>query len=887
MRHFFPTILFGIVSGLTSAPAFAANPDSVQISGCSIHIIPVDTPVKLDGKLDEFFWLEASEAQNFVQRTPQTGAPASQETVVRVVISGGNLIIGAEMFDSAPDSVANTLFRKDGSVFSDWFAVGFDSYNDRRTSFTFEVNPRGVRRDFMFIDDRISDYSWEAVWQAATASGNRSWTVEIRIPLSQLRYSAGGTPIWGINFARFIARRNEWSYWAPTPPEIPGIVSHFGVLTGVEEIKRVRRVEIIPYLAQQLKQNGTVDPANPFVKEMEPQTNAGVDIRLGIGSNFTMTTAVNPDFGQAEVDPAVVNLSAFEVFFPERRSFFLEGMEIFRFGQTRTFNISQRPTFFYSRRIGRAPSVSTPESYSYADIPANTTIAAASKFSGKTPGGFSLGLLNAVTTTEFATFLDQTGERDRSVAEPASNFFAGRVRQDFRSGNSFAGAFLTTTHRRLDRVYLKPALRNEAFLGGLDFEHNWNNRQLTISGTLAGSLVKGDSTVMLRTQRSNIRSFQRPDASYLSVDSSKTSLTGYWSELAFARRSGRWVSSLSLMRLSPGFEVNDLGFQTMADRQGMNLYQEFQQNIPVGIFQNYSVFTFIDYIWNFGGNMVEHDYFLGARLQFRNFWSFRSFFNASPELYNDRLTRGGPLSRRPSDRRIEMQLTTDSRKPLVLSAGFERRGDTSGEYDKVYYLDINWRPASAINISVSPAYVSQFDTDQYVDSYADATTTLPGGRRYVFADIYQKEFSADIRIDWTFLPDLSLQVFAQPFYTSGHFSRYKDFARAGRFEYNYYDQNAGGFEEKQDGSLTLDPDGSSGVAPSYTIDNQDFNVASLRGNGVLRYEFKPGTIFFLIWQQNRFDEAQNARFNLIDDNNRLFQRKPVNIFLAKISWWFG
>jgi hypothetical protein len=872
-------LLFGAV--LQAAPA-----DTLRFHGCSVIAIPVAEPFSLDGKLDEPFWQRAPIAGNLIQRVPHTGKPASQHTEVRIVIAGRDILVGAKMYDTAPDSIAATLFRKDGFVFSDWFSIGFDSYNDKRTAFNFDVNPLGVRRDFMTIDDRSEDYSWEAVWQAVAKIDQDGWTVELRIPLSQLRYSASQTSEWGINIARHIARRNEWSFWAPAPPEIPGWVSRFGRMEGAEHIRPMRRIEVIPYVAQQIKTNGDLAVGNPYIKPVEPFTNAGVDLRIGVGPDFTMTTAINPDFGQAEVDPAVVNLSAFEIFFPERRSFFLEGMEIFRFGQNRTFNTSARPTFFYSRRIGRAPSVGIPESHSFSDIPLNTTIAAASKFSGKTRDGWSVGLLDAITTTEFARFQRADGSTGRSVAEPASNYFVGRVKKDFDAGNTVVGAFLSAANRRLDRDYVSDALRSDAYTLGFDFEHNWNNRQYVVSATVAGSLVAGDSLIMLRTQQSNIRSFQRPDADYLALDSTARSLSGYWTEWSLARRRGRWVSSLSLIRLSPGFEVNDLGFQTMADRQGVNLYHEFQQNRPIGIFQNFSIFTFVDYIWNFGGDMVEHDYFLGSNFRFRNFWWIRVNGNWTPEIYNDRLLRGGPIARRPSDRRMQVSVGSDTRKKIAVAIGGMRRSDTSGEYDREIWFDVQLRPAPAINVSIAPTYNWQFDTDQYVLAYADVTATQTGGRRYVFSDIYQKTVSANIRMEWTFMPDFSLQVFAQPFYSAGRYSRYKEFTTPGAFEFLDYQTIEGGFSKNSNGTITVDPDGA-GPARSRTFADQDFNVASLRGNGVLRWEFRPGTIFFLIWQQKRQDMISDARFQLLDDSQRLFNRKPVNIFLAKISWWFG
>jgi len=386
--------------------------------------IDFESNITLDGKLDESIWLTVPAATGFTQRSPEDGAPASQRTEARIIYTDKAIYVGIIAYDSAPDSIAATLFRRDGNDYSDWVYVNFDSYNDKRTAFTFAVNPRGVQKDILYFDDTSEDVLWDAVWETATTIHEQGWTAEIRIPLSQLRFnSKQDEQTWGINFQRRIARNEEVAFWSPTPQDESGLVSKFGRLQGITNLDEPRRLEVQPYFSESLTR-APEQANNPFFSQNDFSTRLGGDIKYGITSDLTLTATLNPDFGQVEADPATINLSAFEVFFTERRPFFLEGNDIFNFGGTKTFNNAGNPLTFYSRRIGRRPQGNFSRFNNFndqsltpggnetvrTDIPNQTTIIGAGKVSGKTRNGWSVGILDAVTASEKARFaINPTG----------------------------------------------------------------------------------------------------------------------------------------------------------------------------------------------------------------------------------------------------------------------------------------------------------------------------------------------------------------------------------------------------------------------------------------------------------------------------------------------
>ena len=842
--------------------------------------------IRVDGALDEAAWAAAVPATEFVQQRPNAGGAASERTEARVLFDADAIYVGMRMYDSAPDSILAQLTRRDQGSTSDGARVFIDSYNDKRTAFAFGLNPKGVKDDFLRFDDGGgTDFGWDAVWDGAARVDSAGWTAEFRIPLSQLRFNAatvnaGGR--WGINFRREIARKAETVFWSPIPPNVSGFVSLFGELDGLTELRQGRRLEILPYTSARVS-HVPGSEADPFWSANEAVGSIGADLKAGLPGGLTLSATINPDFGQVEVDPTVVNLSAFETFFPERRPFFVEGAEIFDFARLNSFNLWNTNTFFYSRRVGRAPQGSVDrDDVGFSESPEASTILGAVKVSGKT-GPWSVGVMNALTQRETAPYVTTGGARGEYPVEPLTNYFVGRVRRDLRGGQTVVGLIGTGVTRDLRGNELDGLLRGSAYVAGVDALHTWKNREWALSGYLAGSTVRGSADAIARTQRSSARYFQRPDAEHLDYDTDRRTLNGHVVGAALSH-TGSWDASLAYQEVSPGFETNDIGFQGRADSRAVSTFAGRRVQRSTGAFRSYSYYGYTWHAFNFGGDLISNGYAVGSDFTLKNLWYGGGGITYNPETVNDRLTRGGPLALVPPQWRVNGYLGTDSRKRVSVELGGAYREDTSGEYDRELYGSLNLRPASSVQVSVGPEISWQRDTDQFVASVADEAAEATFGKRYLLADLNQTTLSLNTRVDWTFSPTLSLQVFAQPFVSAGDFTGYKTLDRARSFDFT----PVAGVDGSQ--PFEYDPDGA-GPAGAVQVDRRpdqlDFTVLSLRANAVLRWEYRPGSTLFLVWQQDRGDLQDDGRFRFRDGLTDVFEPRSGNVFLAKFTYWLN
>jgi hypothetical protein len=854
--------------------------------------------IRIDGRLDDEAWSRAPAATDFTQSYPEPGAAPTQRTEARVLYDDTHLYVGVRMYDTSPDSIAAPLARRDPSgIYSDWLHVIVDSRYDRRTAFRFSVNPRGVQRDVYTFDDGNEDGSWDAVWEVATQIDSLGWTAEYRIPMSQLRFGgeAGESRTWGLQIMRDIARRGERASWSPWTRDVPGFVSRFGTLTGIEGVRSPRALEIQPYATARLTRVPG-DAQNPFYRETQPGAAVGADLRMGLPAGMTLSATINPDFGQVEADPAEVNLSAFETFFSERRPFFTEGADIFRFGETRAFNRYGFQEYFYSRRVGRSPQrrLAGP-AYQFVDAPQQTRILGAAKISGRTQNGWSVGIMNATTDREEARFIGTDGVEQAATVEPLSNYFVGRVRRDMRAGGTVVGGLFTTTYRWLNDEALEPLLHSDAQLGGLDFLHTWGNRAFSVSGYVAGSRVSGSADALLATQRSSARYFQRPDAGHVEVDATRTSLQGHIAELSFAH-SGPWMASIQLKEVSPGFEINDLGFQSRVDARSVATFLGRRVNRAWGPFQNHGYQTWAYRAWNFDGDRILDGMAVSGNATFHNFWSAGLNVTGRPEYVNDRLTRGGPLASTPSQWLASGWVETDPRKSVSFGANFNSRTDGAGARERSLGVGVDVRPSNAVRLRLRPQWSANEVPAQYVRAFNDARADGTYGVRYVFAELDQTTVSLETRLDWTFTPRLSLQLFAQPFVSAGDYERFKEFTTPGGFAFDEFGADRGTIC-RFGGAYVVDPvaarqcpaDAPPAADADFTMrfGDPDFNIRSLRGNAVVRWEYRPGSTLFFVWQQQRSGFAPLGQFDLERDSRAIFDAPAHNVFLIKASYWIG
>ena len=897
------TVLFCLLClGMLSRPASAQTQEAATKAALATNTRDADqtttaTPprrqvqamrrelaVSVDGRLDEPAWLQAPVIDGFKQREPVEGAEPTERTVVRVIYDDEAIFIGARMYDSAPDSIIARLGRRDAQLDSDAFGFFIDPYLDRRTGFYFAINAAGTLMDGVLMNDDWDDDSWDGVWLGKVNIDDEGWTAEIRIPYSQLRFHKKDRYTWGINFRRDIARKNEQQYLVYTPRSESGFVSRFVDLIGIDQIKPPRQLEVTPYVTTQAAFTDHTD-GDPFNDGSTYTPDIGADFKIGLTSNLTVNGTVNPDFGQVEVDPAVVNLSDFETFFPEKRPFFIEGASIFRFGRGGAnnnwgFNWGN-PNFFYSRRIGRAPQGSLPDN-DYADTPDGTRILGAAKLTGKVAGNWNVGTVQAVTGRAMAEY-DLGGERSKAEVEPRAYYGIVRAQREFQEGRRALGLISTATMRDFTDSRLRDEINSDAYTFGLD---GWTfldkEKTWVVTGWLGASHVRGTEARITDLQRSSQHYFQRPDAGHVSVDSSATSLTGYAGRFMLNKQRGHFYTNAAIGFITPSFDVNDLGFQWRNDVINGHVVLGYRWTEPKSFYRRASLYTAAFRSIDFDKNTTWTGVFANGHVLFKNYYSFFGGWAYNPETISNRRTRGGPLTKTPPGWEVFGGAETDERKTWVFELfGFSYRSDagTSASISP----DVEWKPAANVALSVGPQLRFNKQQAQWVGAYDDPTATATFGQRYVFGEIDQTTFSANIRLNWTFTPLLSLQLFAQPLISSGDYTRFKELAKPKSFDFNVYGEDNG---SAIDENLLVDPDGD-GPAEAFELDNPDFNFKSLRGTAVLRWEFRPGSTLYLVWTQTRddFEETGDFRFGRSFDN--LLSAKADNIFMLKFTYWLS
>ncbi|MDE0396022.1 MAG: DUF5916 domain-containing protein [Gammaproteobacteria bacterium] len=860
-------------------------------------------PVSLDGRVDEAVWFQAPAITEFTQLDPDEGAPPSLRSEVRILYDDEALYIGATLDDAG--GAAARLARRDALVpDADYFTVSLDSYHDHGTAYTFSVNPSGQKRDAVIRNAGFAgDTSWDPVWSAATAVTGAGWSVEMRIPFSQLRFSTAEVQEWGIQIERIIRRLQENLVFAFTPKLEQGGVPRYGHLEGIRGIDSGRRLELLPYVAGQAEfirgePGADANRADPYRAGTDYFGNAGVDLAYGLTSNLTLNGTVNPDFGQVEVDPAVINLTDFETRFEERRPFFVEGADIFSYGRGGPGgNVGGTPDLLYSRRIGGSAHGEAPSAAEFSDTPVATTILGAAKLTGRTEDGWSVGVLEAVTERETGVWSESPGTRRASVVEPATNFFVGRIRRDIRGGRTSFGGIASAVNRRLgDAGLLGDVLHGSAYSAGLDLNHEWAERTWRLSAALAGSRVAGTRAALLRTQRSSARYFGRPDAEHVEVDPDATSMAGYYAMAGVEKQAGAFQVRVTTAAVSPGYEVNDIGFQARADRLILDTTLRYQETVPGRVFRSWEIRGGPDAIWNTAGDRLFAEFNFFGFWQLLNYWGGGWRFGFNPATDDDELTRGGPLARTPRGYYANFNVESDQTRRLSGSASYQGAFDEGDSWRHRFDLGLSYRDGERWEVSLGPALTRRHTTAQYVTAVADPVADHTFGRRYIFASLDQTTVSLDTRLNVTFTPTLSLEIYAQPFLSSGAYADPKELRAQGTFEFLTYGEDAGTAEHR-DGKVEIDPDGG-GPANAFTVQDPDFNFRSLLGNAVLRWEWRPGSTLFLVWQQSRTGRVRRpgtagsepggiGDFDLRRDSEELFRIRPDNIFLLKVNYWFN
>ncbi len=829
-----------------------------------------DTPPRIDGNLDEDIWEHAPVATGFVQLLPDEGKPATEHSEVRVLYSDDALYVGFRAYDTDSSAIEGQLTRRDRESFSDWVHVAIDSYNDKRTAFQFGVNPRGVKQDTYRYDDTRRDPDWDAVWDVATIVDEHGWTAEFRIPYTQLRFPHTEEMIWGIQFTRDIARKKELVYWAPLSSQESGTVSKYGTLRGLKDIQSQWRLEVAPYSLGRF-QRAIGDSDDPFFKENDPFATLGMDLKYGLTGNFTLDVTMNPDFGQVEADPARVNLTEFETFFPERRPFFVEGSNIFR------LNIGDRDELFHSRRIGRAPRRRLDSRDGYFDAPDVTTIQIAEKLSGKTESGWTVGLLHASTARETADIVTTKGDTLDKIVEPATQYSLARFQKDFRDGNSAIGTIATGVFRPSDQAEMLNT-HASAFTGGFDFRHRFWNDNFRFSGYALASHVAGSEDAIAQTQRAPGRYMHRSDADHLTFDPTRTSLSGLSASANFSKIGGSfWRYYAGFRTRTPEFEANDIGFMSRADFLVSWAGIGYDHSLPTQYLRQWEM-RWHNWRWQTYGN--EPGSFgsrLSVNVEFLNYWLVSASTSYILGSLSTSMLRGGPAFQTEDSINVTLDVTSDSRKKVLLELKSDTRFQPESDSWSFNVLPmLRWRPASRVQASIGTSYSSSESDKQWV------TRIHKSIDHYIFSRIARHTVGLIGRFDFAFTPNLSLQLYAQPFVSSGSYSGFKQVAdpKGERYTDRFTPLKT------EIVSLGYEADVDADGTPEL-IRSPDFNFKQFRSNVVLRWEYRLGSTLFVVWSQGRQHIDLTGEFNLGSDIGTLFDTPPENVFIIKLNYWLN
>ncbi|GHT37375.1 hypothetical protein FACS189435_2260 [Bacteroidia bacterium] len=859
-------IVFCLAACIVQAQEADGNATSRSYKATRTEVPPV-----IDGWLADDCWTAGGWSGTFIQQRPNEGSPETEDTHLKILYDDRFVYVAFQAFDAEPDKINRWLSPRD-NLNGDAVAVVFDSYNDKRTGFAFALTAGGTKADFLCSNSDNDDYTWNAVWEGKTAIDEKGWYAEFRIPLSQLRYAASeGEQEWGFTAVRVIDRKKEQSFIHLVPQINNGFIYSFSRLEGISNLPKSRRIELTPYTTLKY-QLSSKEEGNPYATGSEWNFGAGMDGKVGLSSDFTLDFTINPDFGQVEADPSTINLSAFETYYEEKRPFFLEGKNIFG---------SMGESMFYSRRIGSRPRWEPDEQDGrYAYVPKETTILSAIKVSGKSKDGLSVGVVNSLTAIEKAR-ITENGSEYRMTAQPFTSYSVGRVQKDFKKGNTVLGGMLTSVNRSLGEEHLKGLVKN-AYAGAIDFEQYFRNREYYVKGIVQYSYAEGTREAITDLQRSPVHFYQREGVTHLGVDSSRTNLQGNSGRILIGRggTNNKFFTEHNYFWATPGFEVNDVGYIEQADYKMLRGYAGYRETKPKGIFRNYTVDAFYRYLWDFGNTYTFGRAGGEMNLNFtsKHYLYFCLFYD--PRTIETAMLRGGPPVMVNPRWGTDFVFETDNSKKV---SGIVYHGTVLGSqrYAQFAYVQGNYRPIPNLNLSARLTY-SHWNKGL---EYAAAPTLDNGDKAYIMSAMRQETLYLTMRMDYSITPDLSIQFYGNPFLSSG---KYTDFKRATNTmdkDYNNRFRPLGTGQisyNAQDNSYTADE----ANGDKYTFDNPDFSFREFRFNVVTRWEYRPNSILYLVWGQERSGRANEFVPSFTQNTNALFGYHPGNVFMIKLNYWF-
>ena len=835
----------------------------------------------IDGVInDDEGWGVVEWSSNFTQKDPDEGVPPTYQTKFKVMYDAKFLYIAIRAFDDQPELIQQRLSRRDGFA-GDRVNVIIDSYHDKRTAFVFTTTAAGVKGEEIASGNGNNfDASWNPIWYTDAKVDDKGWTTEMKIPLSQLRFGKAKEQVWGFNIVRNIFRKNERSLWQRIPNDQAGFISEAGELHGLVDLVPQKQLEIQPFTVVQYDSYPR-EGNNPFRDGSDFRVNGGLDAKIGMTNDLTLDLTINPDFGQVEADPGAIALDGFQIFFQEQRPFFVENKNIFDFEFA-----NGRDNLFYSRRIGRNPhrgaNLSSGE---FADVPQNSTILGAAKFSGKTQNGWSIGVLESVTANEFANVRQVDGSSRKEIVEPLTNYFVTRVQKDFNERNSFIGGILTATNRHLNGDFSE--LHKAAYTGGIDFNHNWRNRDFYIDGNIIMSHVTGSPEAIEDTQRSITRLFQRVDATHVSVDPTRTSLTGTGGRIEAGKAGGgNWRYNGGFIWRSPELELNDVGFLRQTDEmiQFANLRHLWQ--VPTETYRQIQVRGEQSTEYDFQGNLNRVKFEIQGDVDWINNWSTDLGLGVNTRRFDNSFLRGGPRWRSANNQFLYGGFGSDRSRKLSFRVRYTKVNSDEDVFNRSRYLiGFNYQPFDALNITLENQLEITRDRAQYV-----STEDFGNQKRYILGNIKNDELTTTLRFTYSINPNMSIQFYGQPFISRGRYSQFNfvNVAAAEKFtdRVNFYDPNQISEVSDGHGNSYFSVDENRDSIEDYRFDNPDFSFVQFRSNLVARWEYIPGSELFLVWSQGvtGLDDSRNSLGRSL--RNQIVNQRRDNTFLIKVTYRF-
>lgn len=843
----------------------------------------VDNPPRIDGRLDDSVWINQGVwSEKFSQVIPFERAHTDSWTRGKIFYDDKYIYIGIYCKDIHPEKMNAFIGNRDDNSNGDLISIAFDPYHDYRAAVEFNLNLGGNKTDLTVTDKLSVNLSWNAVWEGKTFKNmeDSSWTAELRIPFNQIRYNQiNEDGIWGLHIRRIIRRNNEVQNWSLIPIKNNGHVFSFGEMHGMHDLPKPKGIEVLPYVMSKLIREPSI-PNSPYQNGSRWKLNGGVDAKVAV-NDYTLDLSINPDYGQVELDPSVMNLTAYEVFYDEKRPFFLEGKHILEFDN------NEGGMMFYSRRIGARPKYQVSQidnQNSFVSTPDFVPIIGAMKLTGTNKKGLTIGLLESITARSSA-YVTRSGEEDRIVNEPLTNYTVARVQKNWE-GNTLLGGMFTSVNRRLDDKHLEEYLVKDAFAAGVDFTQYFSKRLYYIETKAMYSSLAGSTDAIMNTKRNATHFYQRKSGrDYLEMDPDGRTLSGTGGYFKAGKKgNAQWNYSETFSWSSPGFDVNDVGYLKQTDYKLNESELAFRKTDPWGPFRFAGINLTQRNVWSYGGKMMDNNVAVRWRsLSIRKRVEMDVKETFSWNTVDSRMLRGGPDLRYNSNFTTNISIGSDRAQRVIFKVEYDGKHFVDG---KTRYNEI--RPSMTFRIGNHIHLVSQFnyawnkDNLQYVGAM-EIPLINPEEESYVMGRMKQETYGLTFRLQGNITPDFSIQYYGSPFTSTASYDQFKWADNTLSKDYN---DRFKLFSAEQisysGGQYTI---GEGGQKVQFKDPNFSFN--EFRSNLVARWEYKPGSTIYLVWEHNRSGQLPIYQPGWTNNFDDLWRVAPTNTFMVKLNYWLG